>query len=192
MDWAKTIARGDEKHLRFGIWCGLYSRFDGISETFHHSCVICDIYDYGHTILSFWKLRQVISYKNSNYIRHRHISLSFHKLFQRRHMSVKTSKLTDNSTISSTNYPDYHQRKIKAPHWWPFVSGISTIKYPLCGTCVHIMSSFCTWNWLLWLPAWWALWLPWWTPAGCNNALMYLLIFTMSFCYCFIVVFCWK
>ena len=41
-------------------------------------------------------------------------------------------------------------------------------------------------------PAWWALWLPWWPPAGCNNALMYLLIFTMNFCYCFIVVFCWK
>ena len=45
------------------------------------------------------------------------------------------------------------------------------------------------WNWL---PAWWALWLPWWPPVGCNNALMYLLIFTMNFCYCFIVVFCWK
>ena len=45
---------------------------------------------------------------------------------------------------------------------------------------------------VLWLPAWWALWLPWWPPAGCNNALMYLLIFTMNFCYCFIVVFCWK
>ena len=42
------------------------------------------------------------------------------------------------------------------------------------------------------LPAWWALWLPWWPPAGCNNALMYLLILTMNFCYCFIVVFCWK
>ena len=25
--------------------------------------------------------------------------------------------------------------------------------------------------------------LPWWPPAGCNNALMYLLIFTMNFCY---------
>ena len=36
---------------------------------------------------------------------------------------------------------------------------------------------------VLWLPAWWALWLPWWPPAGCNNALMYLLIFTMNFCY---------
>ena len=45
---------------------------------------------------------------------------------------------------------------------------------------------------ILWLPAWWALWLPWWPPAGCNNALMYLLIFTMNFCYCLIVVFCWK
>ena len=45
---------------------------------------------------------------------------------------------------------------------------------------------------VLWLPAWWALWLPWWPPAGCNNALMYLLIFTMNFCHCFIVVFCWK
>ena len=44
----------------------------------------------------------------------------------------------------------------------------------------------------LWLPAWWALWLPWWPPAGCHNALMYLLIVTMNFCYCFIVVFCWK
>ena len=43
-----------------------------------------------------------------------------------------------------------------------------------------------------WLPAWWALWLPWWPPAGCNNALMYSLIFIMNFCYCFIAVFCWK
>ena len=50
-----------------------------------------------------------------------------------------------------------------------------------------------TFGWMSeWLPAWWALWLPWWPPAGCNNALMYLLIFTMNFCYCFIVVFCWK
>ena len=24
MDWAKTTARRDEKHLSFGIWCGLY------------------------------------------------------------------------------------------------------------------------------------------------------------------------
>ena len=45
---------------------------------------------------------------------------------------------------------------------------------------------------LLWLPAWWALWLPWWPPAGCNNVLMHLLIFDMNFCYCLIVVFCWK
>ena len=45
----------------------------------------------------------------------------------------------------------------------------------------------------LWmLPAWWALWFPWLPPAGCNNSLMYLLIFTMNFCYCFVVVFCWK
>ena len=28
MDWAKTAARWDEKHLSFGIWCGLYQRFD--------------------------------------------------------------------------------------------------------------------------------------------------------------------
>ena len=37
-----------------------------------------------------------------------------------------------------------------------------------------------------WLPAWWALWLSWWPPAGCNNPLMYSLIFTRNFCYCFI------
>ena len=24
MDWAKTTARGDKKHLSFGIWCDLY------------------------------------------------------------------------------------------------------------------------------------------------------------------------
>ena len=29
MDWAKTNTRWDEKHLRFGIWCDLYSRFYG-------------------------------------------------------------------------------------------------------------------------------------------------------------------
>ena len=27
MDWAKTTARGDKKHLSFGIWCDLYWRF---------------------------------------------------------------------------------------------------------------------------------------------------------------------
>ena len=30
MDWAKTTTRWDKKHLRFGIWCSLYHRFDGI------------------------------------------------------------------------------------------------------------------------------------------------------------------
>ena len=36
--------------------------------------------------------------------------------------------------------------------------------------------------------------LPWWPPAGCSNALMYmyLLIFAMNLCYCFMSVFCWK
>ena len=29
MDWAKTTARQDEKHLSFFIWCVLYLRFDG-------------------------------------------------------------------------------------------------------------------------------------------------------------------
>ena len=29
MLWAKTNARRDEKRLSFGIWCGLYYRFDG-------------------------------------------------------------------------------------------------------------------------------------------------------------------
>ena len=29
MDWAKTTARQDEKHLSFGIWCTLILRFDG-------------------------------------------------------------------------------------------------------------------------------------------------------------------
>ena len=24
LDWAKTIAKRDEKHLSFGIWCDLY------------------------------------------------------------------------------------------------------------------------------------------------------------------------
>ena len=29
MDWTKTTARQDEKHLSFGIWCDLYKRFYG-------------------------------------------------------------------------------------------------------------------------------------------------------------------
>ena len=29
MDWAKTTAQGDEKHLSFEIWCDLYKRFYG-------------------------------------------------------------------------------------------------------------------------------------------------------------------
>ena len=28
LDWATTIRRRDEKHLCFGIWCGLYWRFE--------------------------------------------------------------------------------------------------------------------------------------------------------------------
>ena len=31
MDWAKTTARRDEKHLALGIWCSIYYRFDGKS-----------------------------------------------------------------------------------------------------------------------------------------------------------------
>ena len=30
MDWAKTTARWDEKHLSFGIWYDFYERFDGM------------------------------------------------------------------------------------------------------------------------------------------------------------------
>ena len=29
MDWAKTTAQGDEKHLSFEIWCDLYNGFYG-------------------------------------------------------------------------------------------------------------------------------------------------------------------
>ena len=29
MDWSKTTARRDQKHLSFGIWCALYYRVDG-------------------------------------------------------------------------------------------------------------------------------------------------------------------
>ena len=29
MDWVKTAAKRDEKHLRFGIWCVLYYKMDG-------------------------------------------------------------------------------------------------------------------------------------------------------------------
>ena len=32
MDWAKTTARRDEKHLSFGIWCDLYQRFYGSKQ----------------------------------------------------------------------------------------------------------------------------------------------------------------
>ena len=32
MEWAKTIASRDEKHLSFEIWCGVYRRFDGIDS----------------------------------------------------------------------------------------------------------------------------------------------------------------
>ena len=35
MDWAKAIARRDEKHLSFGIWCDLYYRFDIIFILYH-------------------------------------------------------------------------------------------------------------------------------------------------------------
>ena len=36
MDWAKTTARWDEKHLSFGIWCILYLRFCGNFQTHYH------------------------------------------------------------------------------------------------------------------------------------------------------------
>ena len=32
IDWAKTTARRNEKHLSLGIWCVLYLRFDGIDK----------------------------------------------------------------------------------------------------------------------------------------------------------------
>ena len=35
MDWAKTTARRDEKHLSFGIWCPLYQRFYGSFYCIH-------------------------------------------------------------------------------------------------------------------------------------------------------------
>ena len=68
---------------------------------------------------------------------------------------------------------------------------LSVLGWPLWFIHTYLPGLF-GWRLQLWLPAWWALWLPWWPPAGCNNALMYLLIFTINFCYCFIVVFCWK
>ena len=36
LDWAKTIARRDEKHLSLGIWCVLYSRFYGTCHAVYH------------------------------------------------------------------------------------------------------------------------------------------------------------
>ena len=36
MDWAKSTARQDEKHLSFGIWCVLFERLHGISITEIH------------------------------------------------------------------------------------------------------------------------------------------------------------
>ena len=34
MDWANTTAGRDKKHFSFGIWCGIYERFDGTSWWF--------------------------------------------------------------------------------------------------------------------------------------------------------------
>ena len=39
MEWAKTTARWDEKYLSFGIWCGLYQRFDSTLYLFMPLCV---------------------------------------------------------------------------------------------------------------------------------------------------------
>ena len=33
MDWAKTTAKRDEKHLSFVIWCDFYKRFYGIIKS---------------------------------------------------------------------------------------------------------------------------------------------------------------
>ena len=35
MDWAKTTARRDEKHLSFEIWYIFYQRFDGMQLSIH-------------------------------------------------------------------------------------------------------------------------------------------------------------
>ena len=42
-----------------------------------------------------------------------------------------------------------------------------------------------------WLPAWWVLQLLWW-PLAESRGSNALLIFTMCFCYCFIIIFYWQ
>ena len=51
MDWAKTTARGDEKHLSFEIWCDLYKRFYGklglgVSNSSFYDLLDQKIHDY--------------------------------------------------------------------------------------------------------------------------------------------------
>ena len=41
MDWAKTMARRDRKHLSLGIWCHLYWRFDSMfGLSMHMECLM--------------------------------------------------------------------------------------------------------------------------------------------------------
>ena len=48
MNWAKTTARRDEKHLSVGIWCALYKRFD---------CIL-----YVHPIIIHWDVVPFLMY----------------------------------------------------------------------------------------------------------------------------------
>ena len=55
MDWAKTNARRDKKHLKFEIWCGLYSIFDGRYKWKG----LCEIYNPHPTPLPAPRYKQV-------------------------------------------------------------------------------------------------------------------------------------
>ena len=55
VDWAKTTARWDEKHLDFGIWCHLYQRFDS-SSCWYASSLIWE------TLRLIWRIIQTSLY----------------------------------------------------------------------------------------------------------------------------------
>ena len=60
MDWVKTIARWDEKHLSFEIWCDLYKRFYGtflvwnINQYWYNPLVCCFIFYLEINMLNNW------------------------------------------------------------------------------------------------------------------------------------------
>ena len=138
MDWEKTSARRDEKHLSFGIWGTLYQRFDGIWSPYiitlihtnyqkgyigpdhAHCCIYTDLFG-----------QQVLLSNHYNDVT----------------MGMMASQITSLTILYWTVYSGPDQRKHQVPRhrplcgeftgdWW-----IPCTNVRLCGKWFHWMTS---------------------------------------------------